>query len=63
MRRSQPGSSGAREALRAVQHPGREGMSGSTGFLHDGDGFSTSRNAIPQPWKEGPGAVLGGYPH
>lgn len=35
----------------------------SHGVLHDGDGSGASGDAASQPQREGPGAVLGGYPH
>ena len=57
------GSNDAGEAVRAVQHPGGEGMSGSAGLLHDGDGTDTGGDAAPQSWREGPGAVLRGHSH
>ncbi len=60
---SDSGSSGAREAVWAVQHPGREGMSGSTGILHDGDGTDTSGDTAPQSRRKSPGAVLRGHSH
>lgn len=51
----------AREAAWAVQHQNGEGMPGGNGLLHDGDGFDTGGDSAPQPWREGPGAVLRGY--
>lgn len=58
-----PGSSGAREAVRAVQHPRGEGLSGSFGLLHDGDGTCAGGDAAPQAWREGPGAAFRGHWH
>ena len=63
LRGPDPESSGAGEAVRAVQHPGREGLSGSAGFLHDGDGSDSGGDAASQPWREDPGAVLRRHPH
>lgn len=60
---SDDGTCVAGEAVWAVQHQNGEGMSGSNGLLHDGDGFDTSRDSTPQPWREGPGAVFRGYPY
>lgn len=56
-------SSDAREAVWAIQHQGREGMSCSTGLLHDGDGSDTSGDTTPHPWREDPGGLLRGYTH
>lgn len=58
---SEPSRAG--EAVWAVQHPSGEGMSGSTGILHDGDGTDTGGDAAPQSWREGPGAVLREHSH
>lgn len=63
LRGSDPGSSGAGEAVWTVQHPSREGMSGSPGLLHDGDGADSDGDTAPQPRREGPGAALRGHSH
>lgn len=57
----EPGRGGT--ASRAVQQPGRQGVSGSAGLLHDGDGADTSGDAAPRPRREGPGAAAGGHSH
>lgn len=63
LRDSDPGSSGTREALRAVQHPSRKGLPGGVGLLHDGDGTCAGGDATPQAWREGPGAAFRGHWH
>lgn len=63
MRDSDPWSSGAREAIWAIQHPRREGVSGRIGLLHNGNGTCTGGDAAPQARGDGPGAAFRGHWH